>query len=277
MVTTCYYYRAYRTFIAVNRWQFEPDRRLHMDCKTPQLPDDKLKKYLQDRYRGDSDDDNHASAPAAVAVTLPTRRISTQCKVLNSSQAKKPRAASTAGKKKSSLGAVEIVFPKPMLPASGPSSGSAVLHVAPAAPASHAAPAVTADSSIGCSSSSALDLLCITDSAVAKRINDLVAEGVKKALAEERSQAAAMNKNMYSAGAISIGSNMHAGASSSMGINELSVGAASSMGSNMHAGAAFSMGTNMLSAGAASMSPFFAWQGLSFYSFDLILPHLHLT
>jgi hypothetical protein len=34
-----------KLYIAVHKQQYDPKRLLHRDCKTPQLPDDQLKKY----------------------------------------------------------------------------------------------------------------------------------------------------------------------------------------------------------------------------------------
>ena len=41
-----FYFRCYKVFITVNRWNYDPERRLHQDCKTPQKSDVDLTKYL---------------------------------------------------------------------------------------------------------------------------------------------------------------------------------------------------------------------------------------
>ena len=41
-----FYFRCYKVFITVNRWNYDPVRRLHQDCKTPQKSDVNLTKYL---------------------------------------------------------------------------------------------------------------------------------------------------------------------------------------------------------------------------------------
>jgi len=42
---TKFVFRSYKVFIHLNRWQYNPDRGLHQDCKTPQLPDHQLTMY----------------------------------------------------------------------------------------------------------------------------------------------------------------------------------------------------------------------------------------
>jgi hypothetical protein len=45
ILITKFVFRSYKVFIHLNRWQYNPDRGLHQDCKTPQLPDHQLTMY----------------------------------------------------------------------------------------------------------------------------------------------------------------------------------------------------------------------------------------
>ena len=42
------------TFIKLNRWAYDPSRGLHENCKTPQLSDDELVRYLVKRANDDA-------------------------------------------------------------------------------------------------------------------------------------------------------------------------------------------------------------------------------
>ena len=42
------------TFLKVNRWKYDPSRGLHENCKTPQLSDEELVRYLVKRANDDS-------------------------------------------------------------------------------------------------------------------------------------------------------------------------------------------------------------------------------
>ena len=97
------YFRAYETFIIINRWNYVESRGLHRDCKTPQLADDSLKKYMVSKNQvGQQDDDSNMQGNTLVIDQNSNKRKSQKRKVAETSQndvAKMKKARSLSAKK----------------------------------------------------------------------------------------------------------------------------------------------------------------------------------
>jgi len=89
------------TFIKLNRWAYDPSRGLHENCKTPQLSDDELVRYLVKR----ANDDANLPPSVLVVVVLRKRGPSQINNATASSKAavKKPSAKSGGLKKKAKM------------------------------------------------------------------------------------------------------------------------------------------------------------------------------
>ena len=98
------------TFIKLKRWTYDSSRGLHENCKTPQMSDVDLVRYLVKRA---NDDDDEKPAASALAV-VPIRKRGPVPKVTNSDTstfkkvAKKPSAKSGEKKRKVKEQIIEV-------------------------------------------------------------------------------------------------------------------------------------------------------------------------
>ena len=85
------------TLIKLNRWAYDPSRGLHENCKTPQLSDEELVRYLVKR----ANDDSNLLPSVLGAVPVRKRGPSQVNNATASSKAavKKPSAKSGGSKK----------------------------------------------------------------------------------------------------------------------------------------------------------------------------------
>ena len=92
------------TFIKVNRWTYDPSRGLHENCKTPQLSDSELVRYLVKRAKDDDDDDENSSSLALAVVPIrkrgPVPKVTSSVKVISKTNAAKKTSAKSDLQKK---------------------------------------------------------------------------------------------------------------------------------------------------------------------------------